>query len=57
MMTEFETGVMADILEWAYKFYAGEQDSFSHIEMIEDYWQSYFSNTEMRQPESGLAII
>lgn len=57
MMTEYESSVMSDIIEWAYKFYAGEQNSFTHMEMIEDYWQSYISNCEMGKPESGLETL
>lgn len=57
MMTEYESSVMTDILEWAVDFYLGEQYSFTHDEMIEDYWQSYISNCEMGKQESGLQTL
>lgn len=54
MMTEYESSVMSDIIEWAVDCYFVKQRSYSNAEMIEDYWQSYISNCEMGKPESGL---
>lgn len=53
MMTEYESSVMSDIIDWAVEFYLAKY-SFTNVEMIEDYWQSYISNCEMGKPESGL---
>ena len=57
MMTEYESSVMSDIIEWAVDFYLVKQPSFSNAEMIEDYWQSYISNCEMGKRESGLETL
>lgn len=55
--TEFESSVMTDIIDWASCFYLVEAWFFSQNEIVEDYWNSYFSNSNMKTPETGLEVF
>jgi hypothetical protein len=56
-MTDFENGVIEDIVDWVVDNWDGKSITPPIYESIDEYWQDYFNSCSMGDTRTGLETI